>query len=366
MAIKYIAGSEDTAKLINRPFDQEDSWWGGVQGCFASVAAVAALAVGLSTAVATATVARHQDDPAGKLVNLKVDEQYWWTSPTVSAPWNSKLQGDDTDASFPVVTFAPDEGIWTPPTLWQVPAPQPVVTDLVETLPYLIDEDYWYAGGTTQAPWLYSVFTDTDTYTFQPDEDYWQASFVPQSAWLAKAFTDDDVVFPVAPSFFPDEDYWVGLVLPSSPPQSSLYLPDTQDDPAGFLYNPVEEYYWVAPQAVSSTWGIPQFFVDLDFVPTPSSFIPDEDYWNVAQVVQSPWTTYLPPTDVDFITLASSFVPDEDYWFAPSGTYWTSPVAFGAFTSDDVIFAQPGPKSNKHANPTRLWHLVRLNRSNRL
>lgn len=254
MAIKYIAGSEDVPKLINLPFDQEDSWWGGVVYCTASVALGVSLALtALSVQVAQAVATSQQDDPAGHLLNFHVDEDYW-QNPVAPVPANQYIQLPLGD---------PEE----------IPANKLFIGPLQEDVPNL------------QQPWDFNwtllFFLDDGTAMpgFSPEEDLWQQVAlvppVPATNYQNLPYQFDQAEFMFVAAN-PEETFWVNPVPPVTQTFGPLYLPDPEELPAATFDINLDEDFWqnpVAPVVASLAYPQPFGFDNPELVRAP---VPDD------------------------------------------------------------------------------------------
>lgn len=172
MAIKHIVGTEDVPQLKNQIDDDNGSWWGGVQlaGAYVVVAAGLLASAALTTQTAQTVADSHQDDPAGSLVNLKVEEDYWQYRLPSKTDYFVAAQYDTPEAVVQP-TFAPDEDAWQSPVPQaQVIQSQPwaFAQDEVVQAVNAFDEDYWQSNVrpvlmtfAQMAPWAWDDATIT-------------------------------------------------------------------------------------------------------------------------------------------------------------------------------------------------------------
>lgn len=247
MAVIYIAGTEDVAKLVNVHFDQEDSWWGGVFSNAASVALASALAVtALATTLSATVTASHQDELGSTVAALTVDEQYWQNQvpPASASVWQPLPLGVDTEFAA-VAAFVPDEDLWINPVS-AVPATFGPL--------YLPDPRDIPAGSLVD---------------LQVDEQYWQNAVAPVSASLGRLYLPDpEEISSGSLHGQPEEDLWINLVSPVQA-VNSWPQPWTFDVPESVAAAPLvhpDEDYWLNPAAAvpSAFWQLPTFGFDFD------------------------------------------------------------------------------------------------------
>jgi len=256
MAIKFIVGTEDVPKLVNLPFDQEDSWWGGVYQCGVSVALGVALAASSFSATQARTVA---NSPQDEIIGLNVDETYWQN---------------------PVAPI--------PSTLGSLYLPDP------EELP-------------------------GNLVNLQVDEAYWQNPVPPVQASLYQplALVDPDFAPPTVAAFQLDEDFWVQPPPVQSSFYQKLPLGDVEEIP-GSLYIPLDEDFWVNPVApIQASFSPLPFQIEPDFATVISL---DEDFWQnpVFSVQATLYQTQPYGFDEGLWTAPPApLSPDEDFWINP-------------------------------------------------
>lgn len=179
MAIKLLQGTEDVPLLQNQIDDDNGSWWGGVQLAGASLVVAASLiaSAAFTTQLAESVAEQHQDDPAGSLANLKIEEDYWQYRLPSKTDYFVATQYDTPEA-VSQSTFAPDEDVWNSPQPWQFAA--------------VSQPTYWQ-----------------DEVANVSEEGDWQQAAPSQTTRVIQPWFDQDEVFSALTPL--DEDYWFNL-----------------------------------------------------------------------------------------------------------------------------------------------------------
>lgn len=362
--IRYAQGqSDDLAPLKSVGIDDDSAtaWWGGAQKCFASVALAAVLA---STALATVCAEQisqgeQSDVPAGSLVNLKVDEDYWQNPerPITASFYQALPYFFDPAEIVPApAAFQPDEDYWqneVPPiqaALFRSTVPPDQQEIPAGSLFGQPDEDFWRnpvppvtAALAWPQQWAFDIQESAGSLFGQYDEDFWRSGVAP--VWWTNLYPKQsgfDVQEPAGSLFGQfDEDFWRNPV--ASVPANLYHSPilgDQEEIPAGsLLAGEPDEDYWqnpTRPIAAAIYQQLPYLFESADFVPL---VVPefDEDFWQnpVPPVQASLYRTpvFRDPEEVPAGALLKSQAVDEYYW-----QNWVRPVVASLYQQFPYAF----------------------------
>lgn len=142
---QYQADDLPIAAAVVNPVD-DDSWWSGVQTCFASIALASLLATtSLSTAIAPTVWS--QDEIPGSLSG-QPDEDFW-QNPVAPVPNTLRLfQQWPLDVQEPAGSlFGPNEDFWQNPVA-------PVPMTYIVPFGFGIDEDALIISAVKFVPWI--------------------------------------------------------------------------------------------------------------------------------------------------------------------------------------------------------------------
>lgn len=353
--LRYFWPTDDeqlAGQWTDSHFDEDASWWVGVQQAGATLALAAVLtATAASTSVAQGVFSQHQDDPAGSLSTQALVGEDYWNNPVPPVVWPQPFVFLDDDAHPVFVSvFTPDDGDWRP-LVSSVP------DSLTLRLPFLDPEDYptlpssnnpvddsavWAPNN---SPWdlnwnlLFFLDDGSAVPVFQYDEDFWTPRLAPQN-WLQpqQPFLADDDLIPQVPA---EDPVWLQLVAPF---QATLLSPQQwtfdQNEQSANLVAFVDEFGWVNPVApVPAGNGLLQQWIFEQEDSGALTALAFEEYWQngVAAVadglrLQQQWA--FEQHDPGGLRAFH----DEDFWVSGvAPVVWPQP---SVFTSDELVVPQ--------------------------